>query len=109
MVPSATRSQISALNCTSQLCRRRTAGQQRGSRASRDPHLMLPSLPARFPLSKPCENRAMPSIQGASHVAFTVRDMEASAEWYQQVFGWQLLRRYGADEAGTPRILLLDP
>ena len=51
----------------------------------------------------------MPSIQGASHVAFTVRDMEASAEWYQRVFGWQVLRRYGADEAGTPRILLLDP
>jgi glyoxylase I family protein len=25
------------------------------------------------------------------------------------VFGWQELRRYGADEAGTPRILLLDP
>jgi glyoxylase I family protein len=56
-----------------------------------------------------CENRAMPSIQGASHVAFTVRDMEASAVWYQQVFGWQVLRRYGADEAGTPRIVLIDP
>ena len=51
----------------------------------------------------------MPSIQAVSHVAFTVRDMEASAEWYQRVFGWQVLRRYGADEAGTPRILLLDP
>ncbi len=50
----------------------------------------------------------MPSIQGASHVAFTVRNMEASAEWYQRVFGWQVLRRYGGDEAGTPRILLLD-
>ncbi len=41
----------------------------------------------------------MPSIQGASHVALTVRDMEASTEWYQRVFGWQVLRRYGADEA----------
>ena len=50
----------------------------------------------------------MPSIQGASHIALTVRDMEVSAEWYQRVFGWQVLRRYGADEAGTPRILLLD-
>lgn len=51
----------------------------------------------------------MPSIQGASHLALTVRDMTASAEWYQRVFGWQVLRRYGSDEAGTPRILLVDP
>jgi glyoxylase I family protein len=34
--------------------------------------------------------------------------MEASARWYQRVFGWQVLRRYVAEEAGTPRILLLD-
>ena len=51
----------------------------------------------------------MPSVQGASHIALTVRDMAASAEWYQRVFGLQMLRRYGADEAGTPRILLFDP
>jgi len=51
----------------------------------------------------------MPSIQGASHIALTVRNMEVSAEWYQRVFGWQVLRRYGGDEAGTPRILLIDP
>jgi glyoxylase I family protein len=51
----------------------------------------------------------MPSIQGASHIALTVRNMQASAEWYQRVFGWQVLRRYGSDEAGTPRILLFDP
>lgn len=51
----------------------------------------------------------MPMIQGASHIALTVRNMESSAEWYQRVFGWQVLRRYGADEVGTPRILLLDP
>ena len=50
-----------------------------------------------------------PSIQGASHVAFTVGDMHASAEWYQRVFGWQVLRRYDADQAGTPRVLLVDP
>ena len=50
-----------------------------------------------------------PAIQGASHIAFTVNDMEASAQWYQRVFGWQVLRRYGADQAGTPRILLFDP
>jgi glyoxylase I family protein len=51
----------------------------------------------------------MPSIQGTSHIALTVRNMQASAEWYQRVFGWQVLRRYGTDEAGTPRILLFDP
>jgi len=50
----------------------------------------------------------MPSIKGASHVALTVRDMEASAEWYQRVFGWQVLRRYAAGEAGTPRVILYD-
>lgn len=50
-----------------------------------------------------------PPITGASHVAFTVRDMEASAEWYQRVFGWQVLRRYDGDPAGSPRILLVDP
>lgn len=51
----------------------------------------------------------MPSIEGASHIAFTVRDMDASADWYQRVFGLRVLRRLGGDEAGTPRILLLDP
>jgi glyoxylase I family protein len=51
----------------------------------------------------------MPSIQGASHIGLTVRDMEASAAWYQDVFGWQVLRRFVSGEAGTPRILLLDP
>lgn len=56
----------------------------------------------------PWEARLVPSIQGASHVALTVRDMEASAQWYGRVFGWQELRRYGAEGAGTPRILLLD-
>lgn len=50
-----------------------------------------------------------PSIRGASHVALTVRDMEASAEWYQRIFGWIVLRRLDGDEAGTPRILLYDP
>ena len=44
----------------------------------------------------------MPSILGASHVALTVRNMDASAEWYQRVFGWMVLRRYAEGEAGTP-------
>src|SRR4051812_40537048 len=51
----------------------------------------------------------MPSITGVSHVALTVTDREASAEWYQRVFGWTVLRRLDAAEAGSPRILLLDP
>lgn len=51
----------------------------------------------------------MPSIRGASHVALTVRDLDASADWYQRVFGWVVLRRFTAGEAGTPRILLFDP
>lgn len=51
----------------------------------------------------------MPTLSGISHLAITVRDMEASAEWYRRVLGLQELRRYGADQAGSPRILLLDP
>lgn len=51
----------------------------------------------------------MPSIEGASHIALTVRDMDESAQWYQRVFGWQVLRRYSANDAGTPRIILFDP
>jgi glyoxylase I family protein len=51
----------------------------------------------------------MPSTAGASHVALTVRDMDASADWYQRVFGWHVLRRFAAGEAGTPRVLLYDP
>jgi glyoxylase I family protein len=51
----------------------------------------------------------MPSLTGASHIALTVRDLEASAAWYQRVFGWTVLRRLSAEEAGTARVLLLDP
>jgi len=42
-------------------------------------------------------------------MGLTVRDMEASADWYRRVLGLQELRRYSADEAGSPRILLLEP
>jgi len=55
------------------------------------------------------EESDQPRLSGASHIALTVRDMEASAQWYQRVFGWQVLRRYTGEEAGSPRILLLDP
>jgi glyoxylase I family protein len=51
----------------------------------------------------------MPSVTGASHLALTVRDMESSAAWYQRVFGWTVLRRLSAQEAGSRRVLLLDP
>jgi len=51
----------------------------------------------------------MPATTGVSHLAFTVTDMEASAAWYQRVFGWTVLRRFTADEAGSPRVLLFDP
>lgn len=51
----------------------------------------------------------MPNIAGASHIALTVRDMEASAEWYQRIFGWQVIRRFSEGEAGSRRIILLDP
>jgi glyoxylase I family protein len=51
----------------------------------------------------------MPAITGASHVAFTVLDMNASARWYERIFGWAEFRRFTGEEAGTPRVLLLDP
>jgi glyoxylase I family protein len=51
----------------------------------------------------------MPSILGASHIALTVRDMGLSTAWYQRVFGWTVLRRLSAEEAGSQRVLLLDP
>ncbi len=51
----------------------------------------------------------MPEILGAAHVGLTVRDMDASAEWYQKVFGWRVLGRFGSGERATPRVLLYDP
>jgi glyoxylase I family protein len=51
----------------------------------------------------------MPATSGVSHLAFTVTDMEASAAWYKRVFGWTVLCRFTAGEAGSPRILLIDP
>ena len=50
----------------------------------------------------------LPKTRGASHVAFTVNDMSESADWYQRVFGWVVIGRFGAGEAGTPRIILFD-
>ena len=56
----------------------------------------------------PRQTEGMPAILGVSHVALTVRDMAASAEWYQRVFGWMELARYGPEDAFSPRILLFD-
>ncbi len=50
----------------------------------------------------------MPAILGVSHVALTVRDIEASAEWYRRVFGWIEIGRLVNGEAISPRILLFD-
>lgn len=51
----------------------------------------------------------MPPLTGVSHLSFTVRDLDTSAEWYLRVLGLQELRRYSAEEMGAPRVLLLEP
>jgi glyoxylase I family protein len=50
----------------------------------------------------------IPAASGIAHLGLTVVDMEASAAWYQRVFGWPVTRRFAAGEAGTPRVLLYD-
>jgi len=48
----------------------------------------------------------------ALHVGLTVRDVEASAEWYRRVLGFRLVKRFAAptaDETAVTRILLLHP
>ena len=47
----------------------------------------------------------------ATHCALTVRDMDESAEWYQRVLGFRLVRRVEIPpgQPGIPRILLLHP
>jgi glyoxylase I family protein len=46
----------------------------------------------------------MPTVTGAHHVAFTVRDVDASAAWYQDLFGMQLLLQ-ADDENVRVRVL----
>ncbi|HSS11811.1 MAG TPA: VOC family protein, partial [Acidimicrobiales bacterium] len=55
------------------------------------------------------EEEKVPAILGAAHVGLTVRDMDASAQWYQTVFGWNVVGRFVSGERGTPRVLLYDP
>lgn len=51
----------------------------------------------------------MPEILRAGHVALTVRDMDASTEWYERLLGWPVIRRIGAGEPGMPLRALHDP
>jgi glyoxylase I family protein len=46
----------------------------------------------------------MPTITGAHHVAFTVQDVDASARWYQDLFGMQLVLQNDDD---TVRVRVL--
>jgi glyoxylase I family protein len=47
----------------------------------------------------------MPTITGAHHVAFTVRDVDTSAAWYEDLFGMQLVRQ-ADDETVRIRVLV---
>jgi catechol 2,3-dioxygenase-like lactoylglutathione lyase family enzyme len=53
----------------------------------------------------------MATFTGMAHVAFTVSDMEASAEWWRTVLGFQRLRRIDEPPTGQrhPRILTRHP
>jgi glyoxylase I family protein len=52
---------------------------------------------------------AMPSFNRVSHIALTVPDMRASADWYERVLGFDFVREFQVPpgDAGIPRILLL--
>jgi glyoxylase I family protein len=51
----------------------------------------------------------MPSLNGVSHIALTVRDMRVSAGWYERVLGFDFVKEFqvAPGDAGIPRILLL--
>lgn len=53
-----------------------------------------------------------PGITGVHHISFTVRDIEASVEWYQKVFGLDRVPvtfpHYEREDTGYA-VLLIDP
>lgn len=53
----------------------------------------------------------MASFRRALHIGLTVRDMDVSAAWYEQVLGFRLVKRFAEapGEPGIPRTLLLHP
>jgi glyoxylase I family protein len=53
----------------------------------------------------------MPTFKRSLHMALTVRDMRASAEWYERVLGFQFVKEFevAPGETGIPRILLMHP
>ncbi len=59
------------------------------------------------------DTSAAPAIAGFHHFSPTVSDVEASAQWYQQVFGMSrlpmLFPHHGAEEEEGYAVLLIDP
>jgi len=58
------------------------------------------------------ETTAVPTVTGFHHFSPTVSDVEASAQWYERVFGMNripvTIPHYGAEEEGYA-VLLIDP
>jgi glyoxylase I family protein len=58
------------------------------------------------------ENATAPAVTGVHHFSPTVSDVEASAEWYERVFGMSRVPitfpHHGAEEDGYA-VLLMDP
>jgi glyoxylase I family protein len=58
------------------------------------------------------ETTAVPAVTGFNHFSPTVSDVEASAQWYERVFGMNRVPvtfpHYGAEEKGYA-VLLIDP
>jgi len=51
----------------------------------------------------------MPTFKRALHIALTVREMRVSADWYERVLGFELVKEFqvAPGEVGIPRILML--
>jgi catechol 2,3-dioxygenase-like lactoylglutathione lyase family enzyme len=59
------------------------------------------------------ESTAGPAVAGIHHFSPTVSDVEASAQWYERVFGLTRVPvrfpHYGAEEDGYAVVLMEDP